>query len=178
MKIKTSDIALIPLIILTMASLLLMIGCQTHKPGLVLDPVGPPPGLSPTSDAIGSLLVFSAFDVNAGFYAVKKRVHTDYEILSRDGSPVRKVHNDTGTILEGPVQVELPSGYYRIVARANGYGEVTVPVAIKGAKTTVVHLEGGGSWRNRAEMIRANAVRLPDGRVVGWRAAPYSSNNP
>jgi hypothetical protein len=33
-----------------------------------------------------------------------------------------------------------------------------------------MHLEGGGSWPNREEMIQANAVRLPDGRVVGWRA--------
>jgi hypothetical protein len=97
-------------------------------------------------------------------------VHTDYEIFSEDGKRLRRVHNDSDTMLAGPIRVELPSGTFRVVARANRFGYVTVPVIIRGGKTTVVHLEGGGSWRDRDEMIRVGAVRLPDGRVVGWKA--------
>jgi len=64
----------------------------------------------------------------------------------------------------------LPAGTYRVVARANGYGIVTVPVVIEKNQVTTVHLEGGGSWENEVARSQSDAVRLPDGRIVGWRA--------
>jgi hypothetical protein len=76
----------------------------------------------------------------------------------------------------GPTSVQLAAGSYHVVARANGYGLVTVPVVIQGGKETVIHLDGGGSWPNREEMIQAGAVQLPDGRVVGWAASKKSTN--
>jgi hypothetical protein len=48
---------------------------------------------------------------------------------------------------------------------------VTVPVVIRAGQTTVVRLDES-SWPDREAMIQAGAVRLPDGRVVGWRATP------
>jgi hypothetical protein len=66
-KIKTSKFSLIPLIALITASLLLMAGCATNQLRLVLDPVGPPPGLPSAGGSKGSLIVFSAFDVYIHF---------------------------------------------------------------------------------------------------------------
>jgi hypothetical protein len=54
-----------------------------------------------------------------------------------------KRRNDNGTSWEGPAEVQLPPGKYRVVARANGYGTVTVPVTVAAKQTTTVHLEGG-----------------------------------
>ena len=60
---------------------------------------------------------------------------------------------------------------YRVVAQANGYGRVTIPVVIEAHQTTVLHLEGGGSWPSEAEFNQTNAVRLPDGQIIGWKSA-------
>src|SRR5437879_341970 len=40
----------------------LLAGCASQKPKLVLDPVGPAPAPAPISSSPGSLLVYSAFD--------------------------------------------------------------------------------------------------------------------
>ncbi|HUA39181.1 MAG TPA: hypothetical protein VMA35_12390 [Candidatus Sulfopaludibacter sp.] len=151
---------------------LLAAGCLSERDNLVLDPVGPPPSSGAVGDR-GNLVVYSAYDPHANYSGFEHRTtYTDYKIFSKDGSLLRKVRNDTGHSLGGPVNVALPTGDYQVEAQANGYGLVKVPVVIKGNQVTVVHLEGGGSWPNRAEMIQTGAVRLPDGRVVGWRAAP------
>jgi len=59
---------------------------------------------------------------------------------------------------------------YRIVAAANGYGMVTVPVTIAAGQTTILHLQGGSTWPNQAAFNQTNAVRLPDGGIVGWKS--------
>ena len=152
--------------------LLLAAGCLSGQGNLVLDPVGPPPSSGAVGDN-GNLVVYSAHDPHANFNGLENHIaYTDYRIFSKDGSVLQKVRNDAGRIAGGPATVELPVGDYQVEARANGYGLVKVPVVIKGNQVTVVHLDGGGSWPNRAEMIQAGAVRLPDGRVVGWRATP------
>ena len=104
-------------------------GCASSERGLVLEPVGPSRIQPAKSDSNGRLVVYSVFDVHAD---------------STSTDPDRCRHNDTRTILEGPVEVAMPPGTYRIVARANGYGVVTVPVAIQANRVTTVHLEGGG----------------------------------
>jgi len=156
---------------------LFLAGCATHSSQLVLDPVGPPPGAPSPSHAKGSLVVFSAFDAT-GHFNRNRQYHTDYQILSQEGKVLQSVHNDPGNDVGGPVQVDLPSGAYRVEARANGYGKVVVPVIIQGGSVTVVHLEGGGSWPNREQMIKLGAVRLPDGRVVGWSAHAATPSAP
>jgi hypothetical protein len=153
----------------------LLSGCASDRNALVLAPVGPRPGQSFTasSSTNGTLVVYSAYDVGANWNARDPRrpVYSDYKIFSRDGNLLRAVHNDSGTILQYPASVELPVGKYRIAANANGYGRITIPVVIKACQTTVLHLEGGGSWPNKAEFNQTNAVRLPDGQIIGGRAA-------
>jgi hypothetical protein len=145
-------------------------GCAYDGHGLVLAPVGPP-SPQPTSGADGSLVVFSAYDPNAHFNSLPyRRIHSDYAILTADGKLLQNVHNDNGTSVEGPKEVLLPAGRYQVVARANGYGDVTVPVVIGAKQITTVHLEGGNPWGSKAPSKQANPVRLPDGEIVGWRA--------
>ena len=118
-------------------------GCALNGHGLVLAPVGPPP-FPVTADSDGSLVVFSAYDQNAHLNGLPyRRVHSDYTILTADSRLLQTVHNDNGTSVEGPKDVLLPAGWYQVVARANGYGAVTVPVVICSNQTTTVHLEGG-----------------------------------
>lgn len=145
-------------------------GCASNSPGLVLAPVGPPVSNSPAVSA-SSLVVFSAFDQEAHFNDLPyRRVHSDYRILTTDGKLLQTVHNDNGTAVGGPKEVHLPAGRYQVVARANGYGAVTVPVVIETNQTTTVHLEGGKAWGGTAPAKQTNPVRLPDGGIVGWRA--------
>lgn len=87
-------------------------------------------------------------------------MHSRYKILSPDGTLLHEIRNDPGNKIGGPTQVPLAAGSYTVVARANGYRTVEVPVVIAGDKTTVLHLEGGGSWPNREEMIQTGAVRV------------------
>jgi hypothetical protein len=149
-------------------------GCASERNGLVLDPVGPPPGqtFTTSSSTDGTLVVYSAYDPVANWTARNPRrpVYSNYKIFFPDGTLLRTVHNDSGTMLQDAVPVELPTGGYRVVASANGYGRVTLPVVIAANQTTVLHLEGGNSWPNEAEFNQTNAVRLPDGEVIGWRA--------
>jgi hypothetical protein len=153
----------------------LLSGCASDRSGLVLDPVGPPPGQSSTtsSSTNGTLVVYSAYDVDANWNARDPRrpVYSDYKIFSPDGNLLRAVHNNSGTILQDPVPVELPVGKYRVMANANGYGRITIPVVIEAHQTTVLHLEGGGSWPDESVFNQTNAVRLPDGQIIGWKSA-------
>jgi hypothetical protein len=157
----------------TLATGLLLSGCASYERGLGLDPVGLAPVQSATVDSKGSLVVYSAFDVHADFTSTDpdRHRHTDYRIFSEDGKLLRVVHNDTRSILEGPVEVGLSAGTYQIAARGNGFGVVTLPVVIAPHRITTVHLEGGGSGPNKRAFNQTNAVRLPDGQIVGWRAA-------
>ncbi len=129
--------------------------------------------------AEGSLVVFSAYEAHANFSDTSpyQRHYTDYKVLSTSGQLVQAVHNDPSNLFDGPATVKLPAGSYRVIAQSNGYGEVTVPVLVAGGQTTVVHLEGGGNqWPDRAALTAANPVRLPDGRIVGWRAVAQADN--
>jgi hypothetical protein len=146
-----------------------LVGCASNGHGLVLASVGPP-DLRPGTGPDGSLVVFSAYDQNAHLNSLPyRRVHSDYTILTANGKLLRTVHNDNGTTVESPKEVLLPVGRYQVVARANGYGAVTVPVVICSNQTTTVHLEGGNPWGTKAPSVQANLVRLPNGEIVGWR---------
>ncbi|MFZ1074676.1 MAG: hypothetical protein WAO21_14720 [Verrucomicrobiia bacterium] len=152
----------------------LLAGCATGKGGITLDAVGPVPAQSAVVSSInGTLVVFSAYEVNADFNSRDpyRPEYSDYRILGADGKLLRRVHNNSGTIPQDPLPVELPAGKYRVIARANGYGYVTIPVIIEAQQSTVLHLEGGGSWLGNSTLAQTNTVRLPDGQVVGWRAS-------
>jgi hypothetical protein len=161
------------------AAAVLLWGCASHRPALVLDTVGPAPSPSAVAGSTGTLKVFSAFEQGADFNSqLYRRHYTDYEILSADGKRLQRVRNDRGTSVEAPKRVELPVGAYRVVARANGYGEVTVPVVIRADQVTTVHLEGSPSWPNPKQLTESNLVRLPDGEISGWRANTVDSIKP
>lgn len=164
-------------VILTAASL--WCGCAVGPRGMVLEPVGPSPAPVAENNGEGSLVVYTAYEVNSigiGDYE-ERRHYSDYKILTDDGKFLRTVHNDVGAIRQA-TDVTLPAGKYRVVANANGYGTVTVPVVIGSNRQTVVHLEGGTSWSNMAANDQASAVRLPDGEIVGWRAPAENTPSP
>lgn len=153
---------------------ILLSGCATGKGGMAPAAVGPAPA-RPTAvnSTDGTLVVYSAYAVNADFNRRDpyRSEYSDYEIYTTAGKLLQRVHNDSGTVLQDPVPVELPVGKYCVVARANGYGHVTIPVVIGAGQNTVLHLEGRDSWPDPAAFNQTNAVRLPDGQVIGWRAA-------
>jgi hypothetical protein len=158
------------------AILLFIVGCATNRSRLVLDPVGPPPILP--VDSKGSLVVFSAFDLSPHFDIGERSIYTDYEIFLENGNLLEKVHNDTGGLAgDGPIEVKLPSGTYHVLAEASGYGVLTVPVVIVDHRTTTVHLDGTPT-PYRKEMILSNAVSLPNGKFVGWRANAEKISKP
>jgi hypothetical protein len=168
---------LIPAVLLIAAAL--VAGCVSPPNGLVLDPIGPTDSQSVGAGTNGTLVVFSAFDAHADFNDLPYlRHYTDYKITCRDGRLVQTVHNANGTLLEGPKRVQLPVGAYCVIARANGYGVVTVPVIIQANQVTPVHLEGSPAWQNGSQLSQSNPVRLPDGEIAGWRASPDSSSKP
>jgi len=154
----------------------LLFGCASGRSGTILGAVGPAPPEPATGNSTnGTLVVYSAYEGNADFNSRDpyRPEYSDYKIYI-GGKLLRRVHNDSGTLLQDPALVELPAGQYRVVARANGYEEVTIPVVIRARQSTVLHLEGGGSWPDPAVFNPTNAVRLPDGQVVGWRAGESS----
>ena len=130
----------------------------------------------------GSLVVFSAFDPTPHFSALPYRIYyTDYKLVSENGTLLQSVHNDNGTALEGPKTVSLPPGKYRVLARANGYGRVTVPVVIEARRTTTVHLESGMAGKIGPSAGPQGLVRFPDGRIVGLDAgyaATHTTSSP
>ena len=157
----------------------LLSSCASREPALVLDPVGPFAFPSADTAPTGTLCVFSAFEQGADFNSqLYRRRYSDYDILSLDGKRLRRVHNDKGTVVEAPQKVELPVCNYRVVARANGYGEVTVPVVIRANELTTVHLEGGPPGPNRSHLAATNVVRLPNGQIVGCRAGADNRSQP
>jgi len=154
---------------------LLLAGCATRKSGMSLDTVGPvstrPAAISSTN---GTLVVYSAYRRSIDFNSLDpyRPEYSDYKIFTTDGKLLERVHNNSDTILQGPVSVELQPGKYNVIARANGYGYVTIPVIIEAQQNTILHLEGGVSWPNESAFNQTNAVRLPDGQIIGWRTAP------
>jgi hypothetical protein len=148
-------------------------GCATSN-GLALDTVEPSLHQPPTANSTdGTLMVYSAYEANADFNSRNPDLpeYSDYRILTTDGKPLQTVRNNSGIMLQDPVSVELPPGKYQVIARANGYGTVTVPVIIETQQSTVLHLEGGGFWPDESAFNQTNAVRLPDGLIIGWKAA-------
>jgi hypothetical protein len=151
----------------------LLAGCSGMNSGLVLDTAGPMPAqIAPAGSGSGALIVYSAGKVNADFNSrdPNRQEYSGYKILNSDKKLVEHVHNVTDDIFEAPVSVELPPGKYFVVARSNGYGVVTVPVIIASGQHTLLHLDGKDAWPDESLFNQSNAVRLPDGEIVGWKS--------
>ena len=165
-----------PFILVTLLAVGFLSGCATGNGGLAVETVGPlstRPALAISSPSNGLLLVYSAFRRNADFNSRNPyaQEYSDYEILTPDGQLFRKVHNNSGTMSQDAVPVELPPGKYQVSARANGYGVVKIPVVVVAQRSTVLHLEGGDAWPAGAAFNSTNTVRLPNGLVIGPKAA-------
>jgi hypothetical protein len=140
-----------------LTAIAIMAGCATRVPLVLRNSVGPGPS-SP-----GDLVVYSATyapTVEEGEYPV----HTNYTIATPDDKVIQHVSNRAGPFQAYPATVALPSGEYHVRAQYDRGGFVVVPVVIVSGKTTIVNLNGGEP--DTAKEV----VRLPDGRVVGWRA--------
>jgi hypothetical protein len=145
-----------------------MAGCATRAPLVVQNPVGPQRPHQPRRRTDGDLVVYSATYVST--YAQSEYpVHTDYTIATRDYKVIERVANQTGPFNANPATVRLPPGEYRVKALVERGGFVIVPVVIEAGKKTVVDLNGEALPQNLS--ADDDLVRLPDGRVVGWRAA-------
>src|SRR5204863_1369676 len=92
----------------------------------------------------GSLEVYSATDeFNDGgslYYP-----HSSYAIYAPDGKLFKNVENHISGTDEIPEIVALPVGSYTVVAQAEKYGYVRVPVAIKDGQRTILDLDIWGS---------------------------------
>ena len=145
-------------------------GCASNEKPIVLAPVGPRPARAESGKPTGALMVFTAL-VQTGHLTDMPyhRYHSDYDVVSADGKFSTRIHNDTGSVVEGPVTVNLPPGRYQVKARANGYGTVTVPVVIASGQVTTIHLDSDARGAETPSQT-ADAVRLPDGQIVGWQA--------
>lgn len=160
---------------LTLATgLMVLPGCVTNS-RYTVETVGPMPSAALMTDSTnGTLLVYSAYKRNADFNSIdpNRPEHSDYKILNGDGLLLLRIHNVTATAFQDAVTVELAPGKYQVVARANGYGYLTIPVMVEARQSTVLHLEGGAPWPNESAFNQDNAVRLPDGEIIGWKFAP------
>jgi hypothetical protein len=152
---------------------LVVVGCASAPPTteVTLDPIGPHLA-GPSRGSQGFLRVHTATtDEQSG--KIPYQVHTPYWVYSEGGEKVRSVANHVGITDQSPMTVRLPSGRYRVLARADGLGLVTVPILVSGGMLTEVFLQHRGmdvpTGTSEAEL-----VRLPGGRVAGHRAKDTS----
>jgi len=92
----------------------------------------------------GSLEVYSATDEfkdgGARYFP-----HSSYAIYTTDGKLLKSVGNHISRTDEIPEIVALPVGSYTVVARAEKYGSVRVPVVIKESQRTILDLDIWGT---------------------------------
>lgn len=159
--------------ILAVAIVLMLVGCASTP--IVLNPVGPPPPGASAAPHQGYLRVYTTTQEHKDGEDTY-HPHTGYDIYTASGFRWKYVRNRIDDTDESPMVVVLPTGNYKIVGRADGYGRITVPVVIKGGMLTEVNLEG---WPRKKTPVtdEAEVVRLPNGYVVGWRAEPRKGDN-
>ena len=155
-------------ILLCLVMMSLAVSCAFVPSPVALPPVGPSPYGSTESASTGLLQV----DTAVKCYCYDRQsycVHTDYGIYDANGDRVRSVRNAAGFHTLDPAVVRLAPGSYSIVAWADGYELVKVPVVIRPGRVTVVNLEAGKEKRF-PEAMADEMVRMADGRIVGWSA--------
>jgi len=147
--------------------LILMPACALQSHQALVQPVGPAPQRRADAATDGYLVVYSAWSnfVDQG----STGHHSRYTINSQDGKLLREVINHVDRFDEGPIQLPLAPGSYQIRARSAHFGRVTIPVIIQPRQTTFVYLDGS-SHRNFPSDEKNDAVRMPNGEIVGWSA--------
>ncbi len=122
---------------------LICISTQAHA-GPVLAPVGPDtPDPNDHPITCGYLEVYSETETSDSIdnEDVRFYPHSAYWIYDKAGNRIKTVQNHGTSPEEGPTTVELKPGTYIVRAYADNKGIVTVPVIIKVARTTAVHLD-------------------------------------
>jgi hypothetical protein len=143
-----------------------LISTPVHA-GPVLAPVGPtPPGVY-DKVTVGYLQVFSRTEQTQWGEGSYYNVHSAYWIYDSAGKRIRTVENHSSSIDESPEKVELAPGTYTVKAWSDNDGLVAVPVVVKLARTTNVHLEEGSQ---KQAISSDRAVTTPSGQIVGWKA--------
>ncbi len=125
--------------------------------------IGPavPVQLAPTHE--GSLVVLTDY-IPVPAIDLDTHQRADYRVLRSDGTVLRRVSNAGSA-----AQVALPEGSYLIEAAVAPYGTMRIPVRVAADRTTEICLTG--EWNDAFKRVPADAVvKLPDGRVVGWRS--------
>ena len=139
------------------------------QPVFVRDVAGPRPARA--GESIGFLKVYSATVQNPNGDNTYAYPHTDYSIYTPDGRLFMEVSNAITPVDELPSQVTLPSGHYIVRAQSENMGTVYVPIVVRTAHTTRLHLERGKDWRDPAICEYPQLlVRLPNGQPIGWKA--------
>lgn len=139
----------------------------TTKP-VVLGTVGPDPSSQVLATTNGFLRVYTAvkcYPYDRQYYFG----HTDYGIYDAAGKRVRSVRNAARFHDLTPALVTLPAAIYNVVAWADGYELVKVPVVIKAGQLTEVNLEADRKPSIPAT-VAGDVVRMDNGRIVGWSA--------
>jgi hypothetical protein len=93
--------------------------------------------------SVGYLKVFSSTQESQWGEGSYYYLHTGYRIFDRNGKAVKWVENHSDRNDEDPEKVELAPGTYIVWAQSDRDGYVKVPVTIKAARISAVHLEKG-----------------------------------
>jgi hypothetical protein len=146
-------------------------GCSSirHQAPMT-DPVGPIyAGPNVFKNAEGYLEVHSKTELNNDG-GIDYYYHTSYIVCTPQGTRVRSIANHAGLTDEAPALTRLPVGNYVVYAQAEGYGTIQVPVRIEGSRVTAIFLERAGVPLTTTLPVD-EAVRLPDGRIIGRKAS-------
>lgn len=166
---KTNNIALLA----GAAIMCFLVGCASQP--VTVSTVGPEPDThaqyhSPyQNEGRGYLRVFSDTDTHEIGQNTFYYTHTPYSVYDESGLRVKWVPNHIGDMDEDPMSVKLPAGHYYVVAQSSSYGRVTVPVIIRAAKRTTLHLDR--MWKPSPNISPNAIARLPNGEPVGWNVA-------
>jgi len=125
--------------------MLLLLACFSAqgqaKADDTLQEVGPTNHGQYDKRAVGYLTVFSSTEQAQWGDGPYYYVHTGYRIFDVSGKALKWVSNHNDNTDETPAKVELAPGKYTIWAQSDKYGFVKIPVVIKLAQTTALHLE-------------------------------------
>ena len=153
---------------------LLAASCASPPKQAIVEPIGPVPVASSSTDNSGYLVVYSAWSnfVDQG----STGHHSRYTVTADDGSLSREVINHIDRFDEGPIQLPLAPGAYHVKARSAHFGRVNVPVVVQPHQTTVVYLDGK-RHPEAPPAQQTSAVKLPDGEIIGWAATSPKSGS-
>jgi hypothetical protein len=137
-----------------------------------LRPVGPDVTSSVGSTRQGTLLVYTASQIDEDFSRGYYLQLTGYEIKDASGKRLAFVNNQNSDADGPPDRMPLPAGTYNIVGESADYGLVTVSVVIQSGRTTTVHLDRDS--RTPLPYSPKSLVPLSAGKTVGWNDASAS----